>query len=468
MTETSAEISDDPSQSVHIEEKYETRLLRLFQNLKTRLPELVGNLQLQASSTFPVPLNRLRNYLDLIMREEILNPGAEIIAEEVNFAFNHGQKFGELNLFRTSVYPPVNMPPYQKRTVEVLRQRNMADLKGITEDSSKRIIATITDGMLAGRDFGEVTEELDEIIETVSINRARVMVRTETMRAVNEGVRDKYQSLKIEKFERLEAMDERTCTDWEFVIGDKTYEGCAGIDGKIFTAEEAAEIDAQTHPNCRGTWIPVSEEVPEEFWEEVEEEAQLQGGEGSGNFGHAGRPGLVGGSSPGDAATPPGGGGAEIPKPPSSIDRMVNPKVERAKRHVKLMTPEKRKISIHSELIIAEVVNGQTTKPGFPIDVLVGKWAIEVKTVFPGAKEKMTMHGMDKRTGFSSIDAKRMYVKNKHPDYKLPAGTKSLKGASVMRVLETGRYYWKEGFGSFRSSGMEEVTLEQLAKKVNH
>lgn len=41
------------------------------------------------------------------------------------------------------------------------------------------------------------------------------------------------------------------------------------------------------------------------------EEKHYKGGAGSGNFNHSGRPGLVGGSSPG------GGHGGSSPKPPS-------------------------------------------------------------------------------------------------------------------------------------------------------
>jgi hypothetical protein len=79
------------------------------------------------------------------------------------------------------------------------------------------------------------------------------------MKAVNQGVKDEYLANGVEKFVRLENEDEKTCHDWEFDINGKIYMGCAEIDGQVFTAEEADEVDAQTHPNCRGTWLPFDE-----------------------------------------------------------------------------------------------------------------------------------------------------------------------------------------------------------------
>ena len=466
--ETSPEIANDPSQSVHIEEKYETRILRLFKNLRRRLPELLSLPHLQSATKLPPYLDtrKVQEALDRMIQSEVLNPGERIIKDEVRQSFQHGQKFGELNLVQAGITSPKGLAPYHKRTLSTLEGRNLAALKGITDESSKRIINTISDGLLAGRDYGEVTDELEDIIDNMSETRARVMVRTETMRAVNEGVRDRYQSMGIQMYERLEADDERTCTEWEFVIGDRSFNGCAEISGEQFTAEEAAEIDAQTHPNCRGTWVPVVEEVAWgtfEGEEEVQEQkVHVHGGEGSGNWGHAGRPGEVGGSAPGDSL-PSGVYGSEkgkgvLPKLTSEnrIQRKLDPdKVERASRKIKIMDAYKWAESNHSEKVIAEIVGGTTTPPHHPVDVLTEKWAIETKTVFPGAHEKMTMHGYNKDTGYNSLKEKR--------DFAVKVG---LKGGSVMRVLATGKIYFKEGFGSFRSSAMQEVTSEQLARII--
>jgi hypothetical protein len=172
----------------------------------------------------------------------------------------------------------------------------------------------------------------------------------------------------------------------------------------------------------------------------------LQGGAGSGNFGHAGRPGEVGGSAPAE------GSGFVLETSNRNPRKIDLGKQERAKRNVKIVDAAKWKEANHSEKIVAEIVGGVTTPPGHPVDVLTQRWAIETKTIFPGAHEKMTMHGLDKKTGHNSLQAKKDFAKK--------AG---LKGASVMRVLATGKMYFKEGFGSFRSTNMTEVTPEQLA-----
>lgn len=281
MTDTSPEIANDPSQSVHIEDRFETRLHRLFENLKKRLPELLGtpktqNVHLQAGDLPAINLEAFRKKLNVVMQEEILAPGKELIDGTVTEAYRHGVRFSILQSGRAGfagIMPPIRESPVDVRILNNLKARNLSDLKGITDVSSTQITRILSDGILSGKKQSEVLREMVGTVDNVGIVRASVLARSEVMRAVNAASRTKYGNIGIEKLEAVEAQDERTCDNWEITVGDRTFTGCrdeseGGINGAIFTLDEAAEVDAQAHPNCRRCWVPHIEHPPEEEEEE--------------------------------------------------------------------------------------------------------------------------------------------------------------------------------------------------------
>jgi SPP1 gp7 family putative phage head morphogenesis protein len=260
---TSPEIAKDPSQSLHIEDRFEARLHRLFLKFKKKIPDLVGKPQTQKVGDLPaINLDAFRTNLDVAITETILTPGEKIITETVVEAYQHGILFAVLWGRRVGKDIPLTELPADLRTMEILQARDLSELKGITDVMSKEMTRTLSDGVLAGRTFKEVTQDMLAAVDDIGLTRASTLVRTETMRAVNEATRERYDQFGIEKFQRLEAIDEKTCEDWEFNVGGETYYGCAAIDGLVCTPEEAAEVDAQAHPNCRGCWTIYIEETP--------------------------------------------------------------------------------------------------------------------------------------------------------------------------------------------------------------
>jgi len=265
MPDLSPEIANDPSQSLHIEDRFEARLHRLFQNFKKKVPDLVGKPQTQKVGDLPV-INLDAFQVDLVdaITATISDPGKIIIKETVAEAYQHGIQFAVLWGRRVGKDIPLMELPADARTMEILTARDLSELKGITDAMSKEMTRTLSDGVLAARPFREVVKDMVATVDNIGITRASTLVRTETMRAMNESTRDRYSSVGIEKFQRLEAIDEKTCDDWEFNVGGETYYGCGELDGQVFTPEEAAEVDAQAHPNCRGCWTIYIEETPSE------------------------------------------------------------------------------------------------------------------------------------------------------------------------------------------------------------
>jgi hypothetical protein len=259
MTDTSPEIQKDPSQSAHIEDRMETRLHKLFENFKKRIPDLLGEPKMQKAGDLPsVNMDAFLKRLGILIKEEILEPGEKIIDETTKEAYQHGVRFSILQAQRagySGIMPPFKMSVIDTRIINNLKARSLSDLKGITEASSTQITRLMSDGLLTGRTYGEVTRDMVRTVDNVGITRASTLVRSEVMRAVNAASREKYGKIGIELLEAVEAEDERTCDSWEITVGDRTFTGCrdvseGGINGAIFTLDEAAEVDAQAHPNC--------------------------------------------------------------------------------------------------------------------------------------------------------------------------------------------------------------------------
>jgi SPP1 gp7 family putative phage head morphogenesis protein len=263
MPDVSPEIAKDPSQSLHIEDRFETRLHRLFLKFKKKIPDLVGKPQTQKVGDLPIiNLDAFRTDLDAAITGTILTPGEKIITETVVEAYQHGIQFAVLWGRRVGKDIPITELPADLRTIEILQARDLSELKGITDAMSKEMTRTLSDGVLAGRTFKEVTQDMLAAVDDIGLTRASTLVRTETMRAVNESTRERYGQFGIEKVQALEADDEKTCEDWEIRVGDRTFVGCREINGEVFTLDEAAEVDAQSHPNCRRCWTIYIEETP--------------------------------------------------------------------------------------------------------------------------------------------------------------------------------------------------------------
>lgn len=171
--------------------------------------------------------------------------------------------------------------------------------------------------MEGGESIRDITGRVKELFDGYSTARAELIARTETIRASNYAAIESYkQSGVVRAKEWLVTSDDRLCPlcqemdgtvielDDNFVDFEDEFTG----GGETMTADYEAVGGPPLHPNCRCTLIPVVDEryLPGNEQETEEEEKRiglgmiLKGGQGSGNFGHQGRPGEVGGSSSGE------------------------------------------------------------------------------------------------------------------------------------------------------------------------
>lgn len=128
---------------------------------------------------------------------------------------------------------------------------NNHDFEGLPHDTSKNIRSIIADGIIKEKKIGEISRDIVNKVEGVSIERATEMVHAETAKAVNAGIKDKYKHDGVKKLEWLAVIDDATCT------------ACKKLDGQMFPIDKVPECPA--HPGCRCTLLPVVE-LPEGDW----------------------------------------------------------------------------------------------------------------------------------------------------------------------------------------------------------
>lgn len=157
----------------------------------------------------------------------------------------------------------------------------------------------------------------------------------------------------------------------------------------------------------------------------------LIGTKKSGNRGHAGRIGKVGGSTVNHSS-----------------------RVARAVASYRPVTARARVLAAASERAIAKATGGKDLPNNEPMDVVVatahGTVGIEVKTVTSGVNSKITMHPDSRRR-------KEQWVKSHHA-----------QGHTVVVDIRGGEpvYYHRDGFGAFRLHTMQPITLLELTHLI--
>jgi len=161
--------------------------------------------------------------------------------------------------------------------------------------------------------------------------------------------------------------------------------------------------------------------------------SRTAGGSGSGNFGHSGRPGEVGGSD-------------------------LSGMSDRARNALISYKPTRRaeqKIAAQSERIVAKAIGGTDLDDNEPMDIVVdtpnGVHGVEVKTLLRNKNDKLTMTD-------GSLERKAQWLRKNHAT-----------GHTVVvdKRQSPTTYYHREGFGSFRVHTMDQATLSQLRKLIH-
>jgi len=125
--------------------------------------------------------------------------------------------------------------------IGLLYTRVYSELKGITEAMDTAISRILAQGMIDGDGAALLARKITEAINTIGINRATILARTEIIRAHHIATIQEYRNWGLEGVIVL--------AEWSTAGDDRVCPICEGLEGKIFTLDEI-EGAIPRHPQC--------------------------------------------------------------------------------------------------------------------------------------------------------------------------------------------------------------------------
>jgi SPP1 gp7 family putative phage head morphogenesis protein len=129
--------------------------------------------------------------------------------------------------------------------------RAFRELDGVTSAMGQQISRELAEGLTQGDNPREIARRINGRVDAVGIHRGRLIARTETVRAHNEGALNRYEDFRARldgvtaKVEHVTAGDLRVCPE------------CAILAGRVLDIEDARGL-IPVHPACRCSWLPIS------------------------------------------------------------------------------------------------------------------------------------------------------------------------------------------------------------------
>lgn len=138
--------------------------------------------------------------------------------------------------------------PVHSGKIELIYTRAYDGLEGITQEMDTQISRELSSAISEGMNPRDAARSLNDRVDAVGINRARMLSQTEIIHAHAEGSLDRLESEGFTEVkadvEHLTAGDRRVCPE------------CAALSGSTYTIKEARGL-IPVHPECRCTWKPV-------------------------------------------------------------------------------------------------------------------------------------------------------------------------------------------------------------------
>lgn len=262
----------DPTRTVLVRRNFERELVRRFKRVKAAIRKSIvedNDLVLNARFDFPRSEQKVSAFMDWI-REMVSRDVLEVsygtpverAASQhwtnvyLRSAYQKGLEHAASQIRKgggtvaqewvdSGFYRPVHAD-----RAGLIYTRTYSDLKGVTDAMDSQISSVLAQGIIEGRGVQQIARMLTDRVDKIGITRARVIARTEVIRAHAEATLNSYEEAGVAgvqvQAEFTTAQDNAVCRK------------CKALEGKKYPIEKAHGI-IPVHPNCRCAFLPIVE-----------------------------------------------------------------------------------------------------------------------------------------------------------------------------------------------------------------
>jgi len=256
----SKETKLDPTRSRLITDPREAEATRLVREFLQKITDELGYTTFfHGPGVADMSALQFMRYLDRLAKSGLTEPIDP--KSMITDSYLRGAVFAK-SAFGSPVGVDLGLRAVARNRIGVMVESATGEFSKMSEGLTQNVRSIIAQGVVNGRDKGEVTDEIMALAESAEAS-ARRIIRTESMKAINAGVDDQYRTDGVEYVEPLVADDDRTCPV------------CSPLAGRVYPLDDSPPYPL--HPNCRCTKIPriimPGEEMPEiHLWSEEGEE----------------------------------------------------------------------------------------------------------------------------------------------------------------------------------------------------
>jgi len=266
----------DPTRTTTLRQRFEADMVRRFRKIAREIMERIGRddgfglKSNRAQFDFPRTDQKVSAFMDWLQQQVNLGilemrPG-ETLGRAANRAWSNlyirsayqkgmQQSASKLRQQGADVAPEwvtdAFNRPFNADRVGLAYTRTFNDLKGVTDAMDGQISRVLAEGLAQGKGPMDIARAMVGRVEKIGITRARMIARTETIRAHAEASLNTYEEAGVMgvgvQAEFVTAQDSKVCEECE-----------AAAENGPYSIDEARGM-IPLHPNCRCAWVPIVE-----------------------------------------------------------------------------------------------------------------------------------------------------------------------------------------------------------------
>lgn len=265
----------DPTRTTTLRKQFERDLAKRFRRIKKAIRELLvdqDGLDLRVNYAFPRSVDKTTAFMEWLRQQQAANilelrPGVPMsraaeaawTSTYVRSAYSRGMAGSAARLRKEGVEVADDWVvqaftrPFHADRVGLAYTRVFEELQGITAEMDRQISRVLADGIVRGDGARDIARAINDRVQRIGITRARMLARTEVIRAYGEAALNTYEEAGVMgvgvQAEFLTAQDDAVCEECESLAQRGPY------------SLEQARGMIPVHPNCRCAYVPVVEEA---------------------------------------------------------------------------------------------------------------------------------------------------------------------------------------------------------------